>query len=78
MHWESLRWRFSGIYGHPVASQRFHTWELLRRLHNHDESAWIIGGDFNATLLFEEKVGGAPIRDSQIDSFRCALDDCGL
>lgn len=76
--WESLMWRFSGVYGHPNASQRFQTWELLRRLHNGDDSAWIIGGDFNATLLYEEKVGGAPTQDTQIDLFRSALDDCVL
>lgn len=76
--WDSKSWRFTGIYGHPNAGYRDHTWKLLRRLHNQDESAWVIGGDFNATLLYEEKEGGVPVRESQIENFRSALDDCGL
>lgn len=35
-------------------------------------------GDFNATLLYEEKDGGVPIRESQLENFRSVLDDCGL
>lgn len=47
-------------------------------MHNNDDLAWVIGGDFNATLLYEEKEGGVPVRDSQIEQFRAMMDDCGL
>lgn len=59
-------------------NQRKFTWDLIRKLHNHDESAWIIGGDFNIILLNEEKDGGAPTSETQMDMFRSVLDECGL
>ena len=40
-------WRFVGIYGDPVASQRRHTWELLRRLRGNHRGPWLVGGDMN-------------------------------
>lgn len=76
--WNSKVWRFSGLYGNPNANFRRHTWELLQRLHNHDESTWVVGGDFNATLMHEEKEGGIPVRDCQLQMFQNAMDECGL
>lgn len=67
-----------GLYGNPNTNQRKFTWDLICILHNQDESAWIIGGDFNATLSYEEKEGGAPTRESQMDMFRNVLDECEL
>lgn len=51
---------------------------MLQRLYNYDDSAWIVGGDFNETLLHEEKEGGDPVWESQLQMFRNAMDDCGL
>ncbi|KAL5539622.1 hypothetical protein UlMin_042308 [Ulmus minor] len=57
-----IRWRFSGFYGNPDASQRGFFWELLRRLRFAHSGAWLCAGDFNEILNLEEK----------------AVDDCQI
>ncbi|KAL5744090.1 hypothetical protein ACOSQ2_027206 [Xanthoceras sorbifolium] len=39
----NLSWRFTGIYGNPNASQRFHTWGLLQSLRGLSGLPWLIG-----------------------------------
>ncbi|KAK4387745.1 hypothetical protein Sango_2381100 [Sesamum angolense] len=43
-------WRFTGIYGEPDTSKRDRTRNLLSRLHNQSNRAWICAGDFNEIL----------------------------
>lgn len=39
------------MYGQQLDNNfRHETWELLRRLHNGDDLAWLVGGDFNEIL----------------------------
>lgn len=58
-------WRWTGIYGHPKASQKKHTWSLLRRLVGLNKK---IGGlDRNAKMVAE-------LRESVKD---CKLVDVG-
>ncbi|KAK3230421.1 hypothetical protein Dsin_002302 [Dipteronia sinensis] len=71
-------WRLTGFYGHPVASERFHSWTLLRRLHGMYSLPWFCVGDFNEILNDSEKVGGQSRSSTLMDNFRSALDDCGL
>ena len=47
-----------GIYGHPEANQKKHTWTLLRRLADLVVSPWLCFGDFNEVLNLNEKMGG--------------------
>lgn len=44
---DDFLWHFTGIYGHPEAAMKIHTWELLHRLHSFSSLPWINGGDFN-------------------------------
>ncbi|KAL5779494.1 hypothetical protein ACOSQ2_010231 [Xanthoceras sorbifolium] len=71
-------WRFIGFYGHPDASQRMHSWTLMRRLHSMYQLPWLIAGDFNEIIYSFEKIGGL-IRFARLMSdFRDVLDDCAL
>lgn len=76
--WNGNSWRFFGMYGQPNDHLRSHTWELLRRLHNHDESAWVVGGDLNEVMWDSEKCGGMARSFDLMSNFRNALSDCGL
>lgn len=75
---EELSWRFSGIYGHPEARMKKHTWELLRRLSSESRLPWICGGDFNENLEPNAKVGGRFCYLDAMAEFRQALSDYKL
>ncbi|KAL5767196.1 hypothetical protein ACOSQ2_013979 [Xanthoceras sorbifolium] len=71
-------WRFTGFYGSPEASQRHHTWLLLKRLFALSSLPWLCGGDFNEILVDCEKDGGLPKQRRLLSNFREALDACCL
>ncbi|KAK3221989.1 hypothetical protein Dsin_009014 [Dipteronia sinensis] len=75
---KDTRWCFTGFYGHPDASQRYHAWTLLRRLKSMSCHPWVCAGDFNEILEDSEKVGGNQRPRFLIENFRTALDDCSL
>jgi len=70
-------WRFTGFYRDP-SSRKDDSWELLRRLCRVNILPWLVGGDFNAILSFNEKAGGSERGRGQILKFRRALEDCRL
>ncbi|XP_074266876.1 uncharacterized protein LOC141590167 [Silene latifolia] len=70
-------WRITGFYGWPVVSDRHLSWELLRILSRQSSLPWVCIGDFNEILFSTEMKGGSrPQR--QMNSFRAAVDECGL
>lgn len=75
---ETLKWRCTGFYGFADQAFRYRSWELLRHLADHNDLAWVVGGDFNEILSNEEKVGGRPRASHLIENFRQALLDCSL
>ena len=52
------KWRYTGVYGHPEAQQKKHTWTLLRRLSGLSSKPWLCFGDFNEILSLDEKSEG--------------------
>lgn len=54
----SWRWRFTGVYGHPVTERRQETWELLKRLHSVMEYPLIPGGNFNEITMDSKRWEG--------------------
>lgn len=74
--WERVGWHFTGFLGNPVASRRWESWELLRRVHNEDESPWLVGGDLNEVVWDSEKFGGK--ESKKLATFREVLDCCNL
>ncbi|XP_050231894.1 uncharacterized protein LOC126680759 [Mercurialis annua] len=75
---KNVLWRFTGIYGNPIASQRVHTWTLLNRLNDLYDVPWLVGGDFNEILCQEEKVGGLLKPQYLMNNFKEALESCNL
>ena len=52
-----LRWRCTGIYGHPELSQKHNTWTLMKRLASLFSYPWCCFGDFNEIMHMHEKNG---------------------
>ena len=73
-----FKWRLTGFYGHPETHRRKESWNSLATLNNQFQLPWLCLGDFNEILLGEEKLGGLPRPQQQMDSFRCAVNRCGF
>ena len=55
---DQKRWRFTGFYNAPEVSERYESWDLLRRLKDDSMLSWLCVGDFNEIMDSEEKLGG--------------------
>lgn len=76
---ERGKWvRCTGIYGHPEADQKRHTWTLLRRLAGLSSTTWLCFGDFNEILHLHEKNGGNDRDSNAVSEFRKAIQDSKL
>ncbi|KAK6160648.1 hypothetical protein DH2020_004029 [Rehmannia glutinosa] len=74
-------WRFMGFYGNPDARRRKDSWILMKRLTGISELKdlpWLMGGDFNELCHQNEKKGGRPRSEVQMDEFRTTVDACEL
>ncbi|XP_041000998.1 uncharacterized protein LOC121246780 [Juglans microcarpa x Juglans regia] len=72
------RWVLTGFYSHPEASKRKETWRLLSLIKPVEQMPWCIIGDFNKVLSQEEKEGGMPRPEVQMQEFRQVLEDNSL
>lgn len=70
--------RITFIYGEAQVSERYKTWDLLRGITGANNQPWVVMGDFNKVLLPSEHDGVGTRSQAQMDSFRDALDTCGL
>ncbi|KAJ0017174.1 hypothetical protein Pint_11951 [Pistacia integerrima] len=68
----------TGFYGHPDASKRTGSWNLLRELKAQSNMTWLCIGDFNEICHQYEKFGAADRPYRQMQNFREALLDCDL
>lgn len=71
-------WRFTRFYGHPNMPERHLSWHLLKNLQHVDDMEWLIGGNFNKILSTNEKIGGPPCANWQMEAFKEAINLCGL
>ena len=71
-------WRLSCIYGEAQVAERHKTWGALRSLALQSSLPWVVAGDFNEVLFHSEYEGVGQRSQAQLDSFREALDVCGL
>ena len=69
-------WRITGFNGHPKTLQGKESWNFLNTLSRQYKVPWLCFGDFNEILSKEEKLGGAPRPQQQMDSFRNVVDKC--
>ena len=71
-------WRATGFYGHPNASKRYISWDLLVALKNQCDMPWVVFGDFNEITHPDEKLGWLDRDAIQMQNFRNCLSYCGL
>ena len=66
---DGLSWRLTSIYGHPKKLKHIDTWKLMRLLHQQVTFPWTCIGDFNGILSVNEKQGGEPRSEWQMENF---------
>ncbi|KAJ4839569.1 hypothetical protein Tsubulata_002285 [Turnera subulata] len=64
------------LHVRPESQNKYHTWDLLRQLHNSTSLPWLIMGYFNELLFYHEKEGGWPRDYRCMKIFRDALTYC--
>ncbi|XP_024175552.1 uncharacterized protein LOC112181445 [Rosa chinensis] len=75
----TLKWRFTGIYGVAVRGERHRTWSLIKTLASKQCSLpWLVAGDFNEIMSNNDKFGGPPRAVTPMATFRRTLADCDL
>ncbi|KAL2933374.1 Unconventional myosin-XVI [Bienertia sinuspersici] len=72
------KWTAIGIYGWPESSNKHKTLVLMNRLKEQCTTPCIMFGDFNEVVSMAEKEGGDVRKESQMDAFRGAINDCNL
>ncbi|XP_047264042.1 uncharacterized protein LOC124896540 [Capsicum annuum] len=58
--------------------QRLTLWEDILALSNELNTPWIVGGDFNVVLNGEEKIGGLPVSNTEVNDFRMCIESSDL
>ncbi|XP_074306326.1 uncharacterized protein LOC141641568 [Silene latifolia] len=66
------------VYGLNHAHERTELWDSLRVYHSKVSGPWLVGGDFNAVMARDERIGGAPVSNAEIQPMLQAIQDCNL
>lgn len=73
-----MKWRCTGVYGHPEGSKKRHTWTFPRRLTSLFSFPCLCFRDFNDIIDLREKLGGRERNQSMMIEFRVSVNDCNL
>ncbi|XP_060210567.1 uncharacterized protein LOC132637503 [Lycium barbarum] len=68
----------SVVYAKCDREEREELWESMVELANQHDLSWIIGGDFNVIVSYEEKQVGLPITSNETLYFFNYTQSCGL
>lgn len=71
-------WLLTCYYGYPERIGRRVAWDMLRKLAVSADMPWCIFDDFNDLLYDSDKKGPHPHPQYLLDSFRLAIENCGL
>lgn len=66
---------FTAIYGLHTVQDRLELWKQLRAIHSNVKGSWLAVGDFNAVLVPEDTLVGAPVETKDLNKF---LMDIGM
>ncbi|XP_074306169.1 uncharacterized protein LOC141641406 [Silene latifolia] len=72
------RFWFTIVYGLNKLAEREPLWDCLRSYSARLTGAWLVGGDFNAVLASNERVGGAPVTNAEMRPLLQVTQDCQL
>ena len=66
------------VYGSPQSKYRKELWRELGIIYDTMCNPWVVGGDFNAILKKEEKMGGLNAKIHSCKKFGSWVQDCNM
>ncbi|XP_074293003.1 uncharacterized protein LOC141619883 [Silene latifolia] len=66
------------VYGLNQAHERTMLWNSWRSYHSMISGPWLVGGDFNAVMARDERIGGVPISNAELQPMLQAIQACNL
>lgn len=70
-------WECSVMYGFNSITERVSLWTTLNDISDKIQFPWMVGGDFNNVLHFDERVG-SPVTALETRDFKNCIGHCGL
>ncbi|XP_074293516.1 uncharacterized protein LOC141620581 [Silene latifolia] len=72
------RFWFTVIYGLNKLAEREPLWDSIRTYYGRITGPWMVGGDFNAIMASNERIGGAPVTNAEMRPLLQVTQDCQL
>ncbi|XP_059306374.1 uncharacterized protein LOC132057787 [Lycium ferocissimum] len=66
------------VYAKCDAVDRLELWDNIYSLSSSMNFPWLVGGDFNVILHEEEKIGGLPVHQTEVEDFAFFKNSCDL
>jgi hypothetical protein len=73
-----IKWRGTFVYGEARAQDRYHMWNLLKRIKPNSVDPWLMVGDFNEAMWQCEHFSASRRNEKQMSDFRDVLSFCNL
>ncbi|XP_027098924.2 uncharacterized protein [Coffea arabica] len=70
--------QFSAVYARCTRVGRRELWSAMESLAGEVQGPWLLAGDFNVISCMEERVGGAPANEANMEEFNESIGNCGL
>ncbi|XP_071909746.1 uncharacterized protein [Coffea arabica] len=70
--------QFSAVYARCSRVGRRELWAAMESLAGEVLGPWLLAGDFNVISCMEERVGGAPANEANMEEFNESIGNCGL
>lgn len=71
------RFQFTVLYAENEANGRKELWDNLKRVADTTDGAWVVAGDFNCPLTYEDRIG-RPIQAHEIAHFVDCTEYCNI
>ncbi|XP_071939796.1 uncharacterized protein [Coffea arabica] len=70
--------QFSAVYARCTRVGRRDLWSTMDALAGEIVGPWLLAGDFNVISSMEERVGGSPANERNMEEFNDSIGNCGL
>lgn len=77
-HGLDIKFSVTIVYAKGDKELRMDLWDSLYSISCGMTTPWIVGGDFNAVLNGEEKIGGIPVTAADVEDFQTCIGSSDL
>ncbi|KAK6779959.1 hypothetical protein RDI58_022143 [Solanum bulbocastanum] len=74
----NIQFQFTAVYGLNTLTTRIPLWTTIKQLNNNINEPWLIMGDFNSILSYEDRLVRSQVQDIETRDFRECIMDCNL